>query len=576
MNIVKVLLSLILFSSQAFGLNTSGVATKSNKTIGQDSKENALLNGDFEDNTYGAILVNAGATFIAKDLNSGIFGHALKVTSPSNTAEIKFGIDTNKIQKLNGLNCEAKFNLKLFSSNLTPTVVNVDVVQGTSTVLSNVQSISLGTSGIWVPMSVNFPCGSVQSASYARITITSAGTVASGSVSFIVDSLYVGEATNITNQVVVTDWQDYTPTFAGLGTVSSVFMQYRRVGGNLEIAGRFASGTPTATTASIGLPSNLSMTTSSVVRIAQGEMVRSAGSSLYAKNYSLLIPTSGGSSLQVGVKEANDNSDPLTSQVGTSISGGAGQTFNVTASVPIVGWSATQSAITQQCIQDGSCENTFSAEISATGVVTGENIDWIAGNCNDTGLSQRICTLKTGMFSDAIRCVGTLKTDTNGGTVRVYNESSTSFYIRTVIDNVSNAANAINIVCRRGPNDYKPRFAAPVLTGSVTSNSQSALRIESVAVTSDCTSSPCTIARQSSAWVSSIARTGTGEYTINFVSGVFSSTPDCYCSSISVGITATNCAKNLLESTSSVRFLTTTMAGANTNSTFSVSCIGPR
>jgi hypothetical protein len=75
----------------------------------------------------------------------------------------------------------------------------------------------------------------------------------------------------------------------------------------------------------------------------------------------------------------------------------------------------------------------------------------------------------------------------------------------------------------------------PYFIGSVQTSSESIERIVRVsfggATTSDnCTSSPCNIYRQNGSTsnnVSSITRASTGNYTVNFVSGVFTSIPDC-------------------------------------------------
>lgn len=45
---------------------------------------------------------------------------------------------------------------------------------------------------------------------------------------------------------------------------------------------------------------------------------------------------------------------------------------------------------------------------------------------------------------------------------------------------------------------------------------------------SQCTSNPCTIYAQSGAWVTSVARNGTGDYTLNIVSGICSRAPICW------------------------------------------------
>lgn len=62
----------------------------------------------------------------------------------------------------------------------------------------------------------------------------------------------------------VTDWISYTPTFTGLGTVSSVSFYYRRNGDSIEIYGNFDSGTNTAVPARFSLPAGLSINTSKI------------------------------------------------------------------------------------------------------------------------------------------------------------------------------------------------------------------------------------------------------------------------------------------------------------------------
>lgn len=53
-----------------------------------------------------------------------------------------------------------------------------------------------------------------------------------------------------------TSWTAYTPTFTGFGTPSAVEFEYRQIGENYEIRGKFASGTSTATEARISLPNS--------------------------------------------------------------------------------------------------------------------------------------------------------------------------------------------------------------------------------------------------------------------------------------------------------------------------------
>jgi hypothetical protein len=73
------------------------------------------------------------------------------------------------------------------------------------------------------------------------------------------DNVQVGPRLNVKGSVV-TDWISYTPVTQGLGTISSVGMEYRRVGDSLSIRGRFTAGTTTAVEARIYIPSGLIVT----------------------------------------------------------------------------------------------------------------------------------------------------------------------------------------------------------------------------------------------------------------------------------------------------------------------------
>ena len=79
---------------------------------------------------------------------------------------------------------------------------------------------------------------------------------------------------------------------------------------------------------------------------------------------------------------------------------------------------------------------------------------------------------------------------------------------------------------------------APILVGSVTSNTTGQLRIEGVRSTPSCTSNPCAITDQTSSWVSSITRSSAGTYSINFAASVFTAAPFCTCNSNTAGSTA--------------------------------------
>lgn len=116
------------------------------------------------------------------------------------------------------------------------------------------------------------------------------------------------------------------------------------------------------------------------------------------------------------------------------------------------------------------------------------------------------------------------------------------------------------------------QIPAPVLVGSVSTNSTGAERIERAYVAATCNASPCTIASQSGSWLSSITRASTGSYSLNFASGMFSAVPSCTIlpanpSEIRMSGTPT---------TSAFTFQTFDSAGSFADGGFSVLCMGPR
>lgn len=139
---------------------------------------------------------------------------------------------------------------------------------------------------------------------------------------------------------------------------------------------------------------------------------------------------------------------------------------------------------------------------------------------------------------------------------------------------VSASTELLNIVARVPIAEWTSAQNVPVLVGSVTSNSIGAERFERVTVTSTCSASPCTIASQSGSWVSSITRASTGDYTLNFVSGIFAAAPACNCT-IS-GNTSAICFMVNNPNTSSFQFRTLNSSASLTDSQFHITCMGPR
>ena len=110
--------------------------------------------------------------------------------------------------------------------------------------------------------SIGFATGTFQTSANAtqyRLAIIDINNHPTSALSYF-DSFFVGpQVTSI--GPAMSEWTSYTPTVSGLGTISSLSSQYRRIGDSLEVIFKFATGTPTATAVDISLPLGLSIDT---------------------------------------------------------------------------------------------------------------------------------------------------------------------------------------------------------------------------------------------------------------------------------------------------------------------------
>ena len=138
---------------------------------------------------------------------------------------------------------------------------------------------------------------------------------------------------------IVTKWVAYTPTVTGFGTAVGPSFRSRRVGRNLEILGRFTSGTSTATEARISLGFNGTNGGFAVDSFMNSAIWRVVGDfatdSAFAASFSVLA-TGGQEYLKLGTQSAGRAS--LTPATGTAMAT-SGDTVGISASIPIEGWS---------------------------------------------------------------------------------------------------------------------------------------------------------------------------------------------------------------------------------------------
>jgi hypothetical protein len=133
----------------------------------------------------------------------------------------------------------------------------------------------------------------------------------------------------------ITDWVAYTPTFTGFGTPTAVGFEYRRVGSNIEIRGKFTTGTNTATEARISFP----FTSADTTLIPSIQAVGYVGQGQSAAGFTQVLIEPSVSYITFSYQSVASNG--LTKQNGNNVfSSSAPQ--SVFAEFPIQGWSSSQ------------------------------------------------------------------------------------------------------------------------------------------------------------------------------------------------------------------------------------------
>lgn len=135
---------------------------------------------------------------------------------------------------------------------------------------------------------------------------------------------------------VITPWVAYTPTIAALGTVASVNIASRRVGGSLEVKGRFNAGTPTASTVTMTLGFGGTNGNVTIASLFTDRVIVGHGALSYVAAVSPTVLGVGGEGyVTFGFQSSTQFG--LSPLAGTSLLG-AGDTLSIEMSVPIQGW----------------------------------------------------------------------------------------------------------------------------------------------------------------------------------------------------------------------------------------------
>jgi len=337
-----------------------------------------------------------------------------------------------------------------------------------------------------------------------------------------------------------TDWAScgHVPSdFTGFGTVTNIETQCKREGGDLLMKGKFTSGTPTAVEARLNLKlGGTALTSASSSVIPTIQLLGTGRSNLTSTTYfvdTYLIEPS------VAYITFGQSTSTLN---GVSKLNGSAFTTNGTVvsippiRIPISGWTNSNVIIGQfngleSCKDSYECTDTFSAKVSAAGVVNGENLDFLEGNCTVASTSNYSCSFKSGVFTVSPVCTLTVEQDASTALSRNVNiktiSPSSITYLTDFMNGSINTLGAypVHIICQKQGADYIGKTAKAVASDQNTrSIGATGVDIQSVyfagaAIGTACASSPCTINRQVGTKITSVTRNGSGDYRLNGLDG---------------------------------------------------------
>jgi hypothetical protein len=218
--------------------------------------------------------------------------------------------------------------------------------------------------------------------------------------------------------------------------------------------------------------------------------------------------------------------------------------------------------------------DTFSAKVadgSATTTVSGENADWINGNCTNPSAGVYVCSFNAGVFpSVAPNCFAEpVQAGSNGISTKVtaVSTSSVSLEIRNNGSTPAVADHDFNLFCTKAGSDAKQSVQVYKSIPKVAEN------INNFTARIDGTVSPSTVTLENTDWINgNCSRSATGRYSCNFVASTFSSPPNCTC--VAEGSNSPTCNINSTGSvtSSAINLAVVSGGGADANTVFYLSC----
>jgi hypothetical protein len=317
--------------------NNQFTTTAAGSRLIETGNANVLLNPSFEASTYSTnwTITNSTGAVETSAIPLGAGLKASKHTLSAQTGDLLVQSVTPTVGYTLGQNLEAACRVNTTLTTIQVCGLSGGTEQACQTVAGN---------GNYVLVSANFAGPSNGTSVGVKVKATSSST---GVVT--VDDCYVGQARNLGQVSVDTDWVQYTPTYAGLGAPTSVSVWSRRSGPDLLVHGYLTLGTTTATLAQVALGYNgtASNVTIDTTKAAAGTVIGKFSIGRNTTTEFTWAALASGSNTYFQIGEQASTLSELSPANGSTI-GSSGNVVSFYLQVPIVGWTSAASSTATQ------------------------------------------------------------------------------------------------------------------------------------------------------------------------------------------------------------------------------------
>jgi hypothetical protein len=287
-----------------------------------------------------------------------------------------------------------------------PTTVLYTLVGGTRT--SSLDVSNSGTTENWAPWFVNEVSGT-SAGLEALITVG-----ASNEIDLSLDWAKVSPG-EIPNASIITPWTAGACTSSHT-TNTITTCKYRQIGDSIQIAFKNTyTGVPNAANLTFTLPNSWVMDTSKMLSATtQTKLGEAFISDTGVNTYPQVAYYSTSSSILIVQSTTASGTNPVNLTNGNAVTATSPVNLNSTdfvetnIFVPIANLAGSTQVFASQC--GAGCENHFTALITdgaVTTTVSGENVDWINGNCTNASTGNYVCTFNSNLFTVPPVCVAT-------------------------------------------------------------------------------------------------------------------------------------------------------------------------